>query len=145
MGIFKKLFDLFVKEVHKIDQAAFLGKCQTSEQEDLGETQFEESIKEEQKRVDELKSRISELEEQLDEAIEGVPLKWLSSRQQPPLRYRAAVKLYSHLSQQIEELVSMLVIVQMLTTCRCLIQPCWLALILIAHVASTFKLDVSVS
>ena len=92
MGIFKKLFDLFVKEVHKIDQAAFLGKCQTSEQEDLGETQFEESIKEEQKRVDELKSRISELEEQLDEAIEGVPLKWLSSRQQPPLRYRAAVE-----------------------------------------------------
>ena len=108
MGIFKKLFDLMLKDIHKLDQEIFIAKARSSEAEDLGETLFEDKIKEEQSRVEEVHRIIQAKREELDEVYDAydVPLKYQQSNQQPPKKYRAARKLYNEIKKQVDELVS---------------------------------------
>lgn len=109
MGVFQKLFDMFVREVHKLDQSAFLGKVKTTEQADLGENLFDEHIKEEQHRVEEVKKQLENKEEELQEIMPEVPLPYLrdiNRPKEPSKKHKPAVTLYRQLKEQIQELVS---------------------------------------
>ena len=111
MGVFQKLFDMFVREVHKLDQSAFMGKVRVTEEDDLGETLFDEHIKAEQTRVEKLKKDLEIKEEELEDIKSEVPPAYIrnpNQKKQPPKRHRAAVMLYRQINGQIEELVSII-------------------------------------
>ena len=100
---------MFIREVHKLDQSAFMGKVRTSQQDDLDESLFDEHVKEEQSRVENLKLELEAKKEELEELISEVPLTYIRDRscsKRPPKKHRAAVTLYRQLTAEIDELVS---------------------------------------
>ncbi len=106
MGIFQKLFDMFIRETHKLDQAAFLGKVKSSEQSDLGESLFDKHIQQEQNRVEATARKLEEKEEELQELKSEIPASVIRSTKPPPRKYKMVKMMYKRCQEQISELVS---------------------------------------
>ena len=107
LGIFKKIYDMFEAECHKIDLKLFQLRVQHADEEELMSNNFDQRVAGEFQKQQQLTTDIAEKKEELEQVEDDLPLHILQQNlPQADKVFREMANRAYTLRQEIEELVS---------------------------------------